>query len=355
MASTTSPNMNLVVPTVGSEPGPNWANDVNADLSIIDSHNHSSGQGVQIQPNGININADLPFNSNNATQLRTTRFSPQNSPIPNTGSDVAELYVSGNELFFNDTTGGNQVQLTSNGTVNATSSGISSGTATASFSAGVLNVKSSSTSFGNVAMQSAVLANAGNLSNQLTLQAPTLSGSITETLPAIPVSQSFMTIDASGNMAAYAPINQGITRSNLAAVGQQISLSCGTFNSGSSPSGVHSDPITNLSLSITTTGRPVIVMLVPFAAASVKANVATNSAATLSLIIDNGTTDIGEIQLNQNTILGTSTTNTSWAWAPSMVCMDTPSAGTITYTASILRGAGATATVIGYKLMAYEL
>lgn len=206
--------MNLTIPGVGTENSPQWATDINASLSAIDSHNHSSGEGVQITPNGLNINADLAFQDNNATTLRSARFTPQLSVL--TGAlDVGCLYVVNNELYYNDVTGGHNVQLTLNGVVNATSSGISSGTATAAFAAGVLVVKSSSSSGADILMQSVVLTNSGNLTNQLTLQAPTLSGSITETLPSIPASQSFMTIDASGNMAAYAPVANGITGSNV--------------------------------------------------------------------------------------------------------------------------------------------
>jgi hypothetical protein len=222
--TTISPNMGLPIPIPGVTPGPIWASDINASFTQIDSHNHSAGQGVQIQPNGMNINSDLTFQSNNATNLRTTRFSSQNAPITNTGADVGELYVSGNELYYNDYTGGNQVQITSNGSVNATTSGIASGTATAAFNTGVLTVKSSSTSFGNVALQSVLLANSGNLSNQLTLKAPTLTTSISNTLPIPPASAtSIMQMDTSGNMSAALTVD-----------GSSITISGGVMSIGSS-------------------------------------------------------------------------------------------------------------------------
>lgn len=214
MANTISPNMNLIIPGIGTENSPTWATDINASLAAIDSHNHSSGQGVQITPNGMNINSDLAFQNNNATILRSARFQSQNAVL-SLASDVGCLYVVGNELYYNDVTGGHNVQITTNGTVNATSSGISSGTASAAFAAGVLVVKSSSTSGANVLMQSAVLTNSGNLTNQLTLQAPSLSGSITETLPTIPGAPSFMQMDTSGNMSASVPVTGGLTGSNM--------------------------------------------------------------------------------------------------------------------------------------------
>lgn len=213
--ATNSPNMNLPVSSVGVDSGLNWETNLNASLSIIDQHNHSAGQGVQIQPNGLNINSDLPFGSNNATLLRSTRFSPQNSVLI-LASDIGCLYVVGNELYYNDVTGGHQIQLTSGGLVNATSSGISSGTASAAFSAGTLVVKSSSTSGADILSQSLILTNAGNLTNQLTLEAPTLTGSYTITLPSIPVSTSFTTIDTSGNISGSVATSGGLVGTNFA-------------------------------------------------------------------------------------------------------------------------------------------
>ena len=67
--------MSLPVPAVGNESGPQYAFDLNGCFAIIDGHNHSPGSGVQINPSGILINADLPFGNNNATSLRST-------PIP---------------------------------------------------------------------------------------------------------------------------------------------------------------------------------------------------------------------------------------------------------------------------------
>src|ERR1700677_1577034 len=136
-----TPNMNLVVPTVGQDQGPDWANNLNADLGILDQHNHSSGQGVQITPSGLNINMDLPFNSNNATLLNTVRFNNLSAPLAGTAPNLGCIYEAQNELYYNDGVG-NSVKMTSGGSVNATTSGISSGTATASFVGGVLVVDS---------------------------------------------------------------------------------------------------------------------------------------------------------------------------------------------------------------------
>lgn len=122
MSNTTpSPNMNMPVPVVGTDPGSDWATNIDACLSIVDSHNHASGQGVQVTPSGLNINADLPFGGNNATTLRSTRFSSQGSPLAG-GSDLDCLYVSGGDLYYNDGSG-NQIRLTQAGTINLVTSG----------------------------------------------------------------------------------------------------------------------------------------------------------------------------------------------------------------------------------------
>ena len=62
MSYTISPNMSLIIPGVGSEAGPTYAQDVNNSLTIIDQHSHVAGSGVPITPSAININALLSMN-----------------------------------------------------------------------------------------------------------------------------------------------------------------------------------------------------------------------------------------------------------------------------------------------------
>jgi hypothetical protein len=344
--------MGLVSPTIGTDSGLVWEQSVNANNNAVDSHDHSSNKGVQVSPSGLDINSDLPVQSNNVTQIRAARFASQASAIPNTGADVGELYVAGNELYYNDVTGGHQVQLTSGGSVNATSSGIASGTASAAFSGATLLVKSSSTSFANVDMQSVVLANSGNLTNQLTLQAPTLSNSYPLTLPPVPSSQSFMTIDTSGNMTGYAPVNQGITHSNLAPLGQQISSSCGTFTT-SSGSAV---AVTNLSVAITTTGRPVFIgMMADGSGGNSVVNVSQNAATSVV-----GTVYIirGSTNLSVSTVAVQGASGNLVAVQPSSAFsyIDVPSAGTYTYSIKIQSGnSSTTMAIFNTVLIAYEL
>jgi hypothetical protein len=114
--TTTTPNMGLVKPDVLSTPAPTWASLLNAVFDAIDSHDHSSGEGVKITPSGMNISSDLSIGSNNLTSIRTTRFTNLSSWTP-TASDLACFYVLNNEIYFRDGVG-NNVKITNNGSLN---------------------------------------------------------------------------------------------------------------------------------------------------------------------------------------------------------------------------------------------
>jgi microcystin-dependent protein len=179
-----TPNMNLPNPVVGVDTGPDYANNVDACLTLIDQHNHSPGYGVLITPNGLDINIDLPFNSNNATQLRAARFTVQASPLA-LPTDINELYDLNGDLHFIDNNG-NDIQITANGSVNATSSDIMSGTNRASFIANQLVVQQNfnNNTPANVVGASFLFGNNVAGSNYLTLQPPNaMPASYSVTLP----------------------------------------------------------------------------------------------------------------------------------------------------------------------------
>lgn len=208
--------MNLPISTVNVDSGLDWELNLNSALSIIDGHNHSPGSGAQINPSGLNINSDLPMGVNNLTLVRSVRFSNQVSPIA-LPTDLVCLYGSGTagDLWFNDGSG-NQIQMTAGGTVNATSSGISSGSASASFNAGVLIVNAASNTPANVQGASFLFGNNVAASKFLTLSPPSSMGAnFSLTLPNIPAATSFMTIDTSGNMSGSVSTAGGISGSNI--------------------------------------------------------------------------------------------------------------------------------------------
>ena len=199
-----SPNMNLPVAVVGVDPGPDWANNINACMSAIDSHNHTPGQGVQITPAGLNINTDLPLNGNNINTARSVKFTAQGSPLALAG-DLGCVYVSGQDLYYNDEAG-NQVRITSGGNVNAGAgsiTGLPSGTASASFAAGTFTWQSATSTPATMNSGPLVIGAAVASSNTVTLgPSNSLAASYNLVFPAaLPVSTSVVTVDSSGNMA----------------------------------------------------------------------------------------------------------------------------------------------------------
>ena len=202
--TTTSPNMGLVIPTVGVDPGPDWANNINASLGIVDQHNHTTGQGVPINPAGLNINSDLTFGGNNAIALRSVRFNAQASPLSG-GSDLGCLYFSGVDAWANDLSG-NQIQLTVNGGVAGTPGSIANLVSPASASwvalASSFVWQSASNTPANLDCASVILRNLSSGSYGLTLQPPTLSVNYALTLPPLPPGKQIMALDSSGNITA---------------------------------------------------------------------------------------------------------------------------------------------------------
>ena len=196
--------MNLPIPVVGVDPGPDWALNINACLTIVDAHDHTNGKGVQITPNGLNINSTLSVNGNDVIDFRTVRFAVQGSVTG--AADLGCLYVSGEDLYFNDENG-NVIRITQNGGVAGSPGSISNLTspASASYVSGnqtfvwQFDVNQAA----NMDMQSIILRNATASSFGVTVSAPSLlSVDYNIILPTLPVVQSFVTIDSSGNMAA---------------------------------------------------------------------------------------------------------------------------------------------------------
>lgn len=123
MSFVLSPNMSLSIPTVGQEPGPDFAFDINSSLTLIDQHDHSPGKGIQITPAGLNINGVLSFNNNPATNLSYESFTTMSSPSSVIQSISVSPASSINELWYTDSNGA-QTQITKNGAVNVVASSI---------------------------------------------------------------------------------------------------------------------------------------------------------------------------------------------------------------------------------------
>lgn len=345
--TTTSPNMSLPIPVVGSTPGPAWANAINASLNLIDAHDHSPGYGVQITPSGINISSTLNFQNHTASNVQATVYQAQSS----LGAELS-TYVVGADLYYNDGNG-NVIQITSGGNVAGsagTITGLPSGTAGAAYSAGTFTFTSASLTGANIDGASFVLRNNTASSKGLTLKPPTaMAANIQETLPTIPASTNFMAIDSSGGMSAYAAVANGITRSNLASVGQQVSSSSGTFTSSSTSLVA----VTNLTVTITTSGRPVMLLVQSDGSGNNAVFGASNSTATSwtwVYTLNRGATEIARVLCGNYPTVNQST----FSGLPHM--LDTPTAGTYTYTVKVgLSTANTTISAQRLVLMAYEL
>lgn len=285
--------MSLPVPVVEQEPGPDWANDINACMGILDQHSHVAGQGALITPAALNINSDLNFQGNNLTNLKALIFSSQVSPIAATSPYLGALYVAESELYYNDEVG-NQVQITLNGNVNSGAgsiSGLPSGTASASYSSGSQTFvwQSATNTPANMDFASAIFRNLVANSFGLTLNAPNAMGAdydVTLPQPNNSGSSVFLIYDTSNNIGNGPAVNGGLTDSNISPKSlTNASIANGTLtqilkapmaisstaSSGqfalSAASGLFASnsttpiQVTNLSVTITTTGRPVQIGL----------------------------------------------------------------------------------------------
>lgn len=203
MSNTISPNMNLIIPGVGSESGPTYAFDVNSSLTLIDSHDHSFGKGVQITPAGININATFPMNDNVVSQIQALTFQAQSSAstLPQ-GLSVAPGGESPpqQDLWYTPDTG-IPIQITENGIVKTTASSIPG----ESYSAGTFfwtqTQDSLPTNPANFDIGSITLRpNLAATSFGITIIPPTTATYDLNLPNALPASRKIMTLDNSGNI-----------------------------------------------------------------------------------------------------------------------------------------------------------
>lgn len=392
-----SPNMNLPVPDVALEPGPQYAIDINSCFSVIDGHNHAPGSGVQVPSAGININVDLPFNGNNATFLRSSRYSINASPLSG-ASDLACSYSAGpnGELYWNDLSG-NQVQLTNGGSPAGsagTITGLPSGTASAAYSSvsGTFIFERATATAANLDIGTIVLRYPGSYpspsGNFIALEAPSsLSTGFSLVLPAnLPGSNSSLigssasgvlsyfnvdgsTLDISGGntlivktggITATQIANQTITNAQIApltiiqenlairpfanpATTGQIAASSnsGSFSTASSSF----VSVTNLSVTLTTTGSPVWVGLEGVASTTPLSSWnCTTGRAELQIVRD--VTPLSGYQISNGGAL------TSF---PGFLCLDNAPNGLHSYTVQIRALDGGTVNIANAVLVAYEI
>lgn len=342
--------MNLILPTPGVEPGPQYAYDQNQSLSILDSHNHSPGSGVQITPTGLNINSNLPFNNNSINSIYGIQFSSGAS-----SSLLAFLYTNAQsgggitDLFYNDGAG-NVIALTKAGEVNATIASLPG----ESYAGGTFTWKqgSGSTTPANFDIGSITIRpNTAGTANGVVLNPPSGISSLFDIqFPTLPSTTSFLQIDTSGNMSTTLTGPLKPTGASVTAGGVAISSSCNLFQTS-----IFSQvPVTNLSVTIVTTGNPVFLTLIDDSSGGQSSVGLTATTLTCSgdIYFFNGAS-----QLTQQGILSSGTSSGASINMPgsSFSHIDFPSAGTYTYSVSCELNQGTSMIVQFLKLVAYEI
>jgi len=388
MATTTTPNMFLPLPVVGQEPGPIYGTDQNNAFTILDAHDHSAGSGVQITPDGININTNLPFNGFSPSGVLSVNFNSQSAAI--VGTNFASC-VGGN-LYFNDGSG-NQIQITSGGGVAGSPGSIGSLTApaAATYSAGSKTFLWTAASTQAAAMDNgAVTIRETNVAaaKGITLASPSsLAADYQLTFPAgLPASNQYFTSNSSGviSFSSANTIAAAITTTGADAIASQItpagadtirdsmqsSASGSTVGIGdvaiSGSSGTFSTSslsyvdVTGVSVTLTTAGRPVLLSLTSVTQGTIGFSGNSNTQVIAQFrILKGGVTPIAEYQISSR-LNGNSTNTLDFSIPASCLTgMDAVGAGTYTYKlqAQILSKAGVgttTAIANNVQLVAYE-
>lgn len=118
----TDPNMGFTNPDVGVTAGPTYAQNIKDALTTIGAHTHTGAptDGALIPATALDINADVSWQSNDITSLRSARFTEQSVTLGASG-DVGCFYNKGGDAYWNNGTG-TPVQLTSGTNVNVSAS-----------------------------------------------------------------------------------------------------------------------------------------------------------------------------------------------------------------------------------------
>jgi len=267
----TTPNMTLIELVPGTTSGPQYATDIVSNFSTIDAHDHTTGNGVKVPSAGLNINSELDFNNNSPINQRTSKFANL-SAAPSAASDYRSLSVVNGELFYLDNSG-NQVQLTSGGSVSGPAGDITglSSPASVTFLTNKFTFRDSANSF--AILESADVRifedSASAISQYVALQSPSsLASTYTLTMPpALPSATNYLASNASGtlsfvtaNSIAEARTRSVSTSASAGGIAQSNSINF-TFTSTTA---VDVDDVTGnpVSITLTTSGRPVVLALV---------------------------------------------------------------------------------------------
>ncbi len=381
MAITPNMQLNLPVPTVTL--GPAWASQLNTALGLVDDHDHTTNKGRKVPSAGLNINADLSFNSFNLNLVRSVRFTAEPTPLVE-ASDIRSVYSAGGDLYYNNSAGV-AVQITSGSSVLAASDGISRAFENLVLSTATLTIGPSDT-FSFIEAD----GTAGNTTITLPSAAAVAAGRLYEFKNSASIDPleavKTLTLNPNGSdtvdgVAGDIIVGNNGTSVRLVSDGIGNWLSNRTFSSfplASASSGNYSQnfaipnsyAVTNLSVTITTKGRPVVIKVIPDGQGT-SANTLQSEFVIFTTVADvmNDLAPYAQINRDSTNIFMTSVpaypsglaTTTSPRIAPTFIeTVDYPAAGTYTYTVRLGNRAGASLTIatayLKYaKLIAYEV
>lgn len=360
-----TPFMALTLPTPGVTNDLTGEQQEVAAFNVIDGHDHTSGKGVQVPIAGLNINADLSLTTGstnfNLTGARSVRL-VNLSATPTASTDINELVDSGGNLYWMNSSG-QAVQITAGAALSATSlggiSGLPSGTASAAFGSQTFTWRSATNTAATMDAGPVLIRDTALGASAITLQSPAGIGSpYTLTLPAaLPGSNLPLSMSAGGALAAAQIVTaqianaavgstqiaaNGVARSNLVAVGQQLSSSCSTFTTASATL----VDVTNLTVTITTTGRPVMLFMLSDGSGS-SAQISATATSGGLVTFKRDTTEVARYFMQANT---------GDPRIPGIMFVDPVGAGTYTYKVQALAGGGGLSIAISFfKLLAFEL
>lgn len=233
-------NMSLILPTEGGDVGV-WDTELNAALSLVDAHDHSTGKGVKVTPAGMNINALLDMNGNRITELAAAMFNSVASSAMTSVVRALWFNSADGELYIR-TNGGSDIKLTNGAALNVSALGGIAGdytTSTAQVAYDVANKRytmrtaTSPAKFADVHMASVKIhqVDPSTSSFGVTISVGVMAANYTLTLPTtLPGSQSLMQVSAAGAVSYSNTIPNAVSMGATLAVTGAATLTGGITN-----------------------------------------------------------------------------------------------------------------------------
>lgn len=198
-----SPNMGLTIPSPTITSGPQYAQEISNSFDLIDSHNHTSGQGSLIPLNALTISQNLNMNSYSVTNLKSVSLVNQISAPAENGS----VYMTGDNLYWKDGTGSYNVQITNGNSLAGaagTITGLPTGTASAAYlsGSGTFRFQSSTNTGADVDCRTVTLRNNVALSFGMQVLPPALAANVQVTMPLPPLTTKLLSMTSAGALNA---------------------------------------------------------------------------------------------------------------------------------------------------------